>query len=412
MKGYITFLLAIAIMPMQVYAQDSGVLSDELNQELDQIYGSPKANEAAQPTIKLKRSKTKPAPAQPIDTVHNSFLPDDGELNGGRTSINDTVAIQQQQPTNVESSPLEEPPSDAMRKKRQQVELDTELKIVEKLESSRLVDEKRRQDKLFGKKLTNLENENDETPVAAAPIVRSAPIEMRAPMPEIKALMPSKKSYFGVGLGAGNYPTASNIIPYQSFTGFVGHYVAPQMIIEGGLSYANFDIRKVLGSVNFFPEITEMDQYVLSGVFRYQFRVSESFKPNVGALVAYTYRNYTDTRYLYTPQSASSSAFDVGIVTGADLVVSEGFTVGADLKYLVNLTNRTNYPSNNNNQNTFDPYGFGYNNTNSPSNPYNNNYNQNNYQPYYNNNPYTNNGGTPVEELGYYIFTISGKYSF
>jgi hypothetical protein len=59
-----------------------------------------------------------------------------------------------QQPTTVvEASPVVESKAEVLRKQRQNAELATEQKIVEKLEDSRLQEEKARADRLFGDRL-------------------------------------------------------------------------------------------------------------------------------------------------------------------------------------------------------------------------------------------------------------------
>ena len=61
------------------------------------------------------------------------------------------------QPTTViEASPLTESKAETIRKARQDAELATEQTIVEKLEMSRMEDEKRRAEVLFGDKFNSL----------------------------------------------------------------------------------------------------------------------------------------------------------------------------------------------------------------------------------------------------------------
>ena len=59
------------------------------------------------------------------------------------------IKIQQQPVTEVEASPLSESRAEMLRKARRQTEVQTEQKIVEKLEASRLADEKKRAKKLY-----------------------------------------------------------------------------------------------------------------------------------------------------------------------------------------------------------------------------------------------------------------------
>ena len=69
---------------------------------------------------------------------------------------NSPTAQAKPQPTTVvEAPPASESKADSIRKQRQGQEVQTEQKIVEKLEDSRMQDEKSRADKLFGNKLDN-----------------------------------------------------------------------------------------------------------------------------------------------------------------------------------------------------------------------------------------------------------------
>src|SRR5690606_2509930 len=66
--------------------------------------------------------------------------------------------VQTQPTTVIQANPLTESRADKLRRQRQNLELETELKIVEQLESSRMEDEKQRAGVLFGNKFNELEN--------------------------------------------------------------------------------------------------------------------------------------------------------------------------------------------------------------------------------------------------------------
>jgi hypothetical protein len=84
-----------------------------------------------------------------------------------------------------------------------------------------------------------------------------------------------------------------------------------------------------------------MDQYNTSGLVKYQL-FGGKVRPVVGALASYVYRVYTDTQFAVTDKSLTSHAMDVGLMTGADIQLTEGFSIGLDFRYMWNLTNRQN----------------------------------------------------------------------
>ncbi|MBX7231118.1 MAG: porin family protein [Bdellovibrionales bacterium] len=93
-----------------------------------------------------------------------------------------TVTIIKQPATYVEAAPLAESRAEQLRKKRQEIEVQTEQQIVEKLESSRLEDERTRTERLFGngknsggeKMVPNIEPTTPPT-VPATPQVQQPP---------------------------------------------------------------------------------------------------------------------------------------------------------------------------------------------------------------------------------------------
>jgi hypothetical protein len=270
----------------------------------------------------------------------------------------------------------------------------TEMKIVEKLEQSRMEDEKRRAGVLFGDKFDNLNNPGATQAVApqvVAPVQTQPALDIRGELRAVldeqnaaKAVVPVKrKSYFGLGLGMGEYPSAVNMRGNYALSASLGQYISDKAVFEGTFNYSNFEVEKVIGAINpYTPEITNLDQYSASGLIKLSL-LTGSFKPQIGALAAYTYRNYTDTQYYFNSNEATSHSIDVGLMTGADIEFSEEYSLGIDFRYLWNLTNRVNSGSNSTIQQSL--------------------FQSSASQTY---------GGTPVEDLSYYMLSVVGKMTF
>lgn len=315
---------------------------------------------------------------------------------------NQSSMVQKQPTTVIEASPLGESRAEKMRRARQEVELGTELKIVESLEKSRMEDEKRRADALFGDKFNQLNNQQN---AQAVPVVTEPPVqyvepkedvnireEIRAAMTDLEAeknanLVQDKK-YMSAMVGIGEYPNAVNVRGNMA-AGFSLGMKQERLMMEGSFLYANFDVEQVptcgYGPCNapapmnaypsYYPEITSMDQY--SGAFAVKYQVlNGKLRPVVGGIAAYTYRSFTNSQFYSPNSSTSSQAMDMGLVLGADLELSERFALGLDFRYMFNIWNRVNSDF----QRSF-------------------------VQP-------ALQTGTPIEEMRYYVLGISGRMSF
>jgi hypothetical protein len=393
---------AMLIVPMISFAANN--FDEEVNAELDKMYQQTKTKNVA------------PAPAAAVQVNVSQ---------GQDQNQNQNQAQAQKQPTTIiEASPLTESRADRIRKARQDVEVQTEQKIVEKLELSRIEDERRRGEVLFGDRFNQLNAQQQQTlapapapivvmappPPAPAPApvaVAPAPVqEVAAPAPsredkldkeavraEISAALadlkekeekPKDKMYMSGLLGTSDYPDAKNL-KGQYAAGFsIGKTFANQMQIEGSFIYSSYQVEQMCGYYNpcggyvygqYYPTITQMDQYQGSVVGKYQM-FTGMFRPVLGAAMAYTYRSFTDTQFARYNSDATSKALDVGFVTGADLVVSDSFTLGIDFRYFTNVTNQSSSSF----QNSFVfPNGV---------------------------------SGKPVEKLNYYTLGIVGRTSF
>ena len=274
------------------------------------------------------------------------------------------TAIQEQPTTIIEDSPLSMSSAERRRRDRQSLELQTESRIVEKLEEARMEDERRRSERLFNQSFGSGDHSQpapQQVQVIQAPVAAPvAPVEAVKPEPkvsvkeEIRAALEEMKpkeeakptEYYIQGLvGMGNYPDAVNVRGNVS-TGFSVGIVTPERIVaEGTFQYSEFDIETMNPGYSYAtPPFKTLSQYNFSAAMKYQL-FSGRVRPVVGAVAGYTYRSYRDQQTYYYSTNAgnvSTNAFDVGGLVGLDVQLTNSFSIGVDLRYMKNIAYREN----------------------------------------------------------------------
>lgn len=305
----------------------------------------------------------------------------------GYAAPSSRYSIQEQPTTLVQDSPLSSSPAEQIRKKRQDAETQTEDTIVQALERARMDDEIRRRDKFNSAIGSGAEEESSRRPVVPQAEVPVVP----APVPVVQQVIPAQviavpsvvepkeedsslvedkvdirseirsalqdlqpvpvedpASYFISGqVGVGSYPGVSNVRGHVA-SGFTIGMVTPERIVaEGSFFYGTYELEDVYQyqyqnySVNTFQgynpysRIVDMKQYNLGAAIKYQV-LPGKFKPVVGGMASYTRRAMSEN----SVEFRTSDAFDVGLVTGADLQVTSNFAIGFDFRYLTNISYR------------------------------------------------------------------------
>lgn len=371
------YLAMSVLMPMTSFAQNQYSFDDEVNAELDKMYqGSSSRGVLAQtqsqssPQVQVNVTPTQTASVS--NTTQASQVAPVAQQQ--QVAQAPAIVVQKQPTTMIEASPLQESKAELLRKSRQDAEVSTEQKIVEKLELSRLEDEKRRSEALFGDKLNQQKQEQVAVP-AVIPVVIAEPqavqvvapvikkeeaavldrdavrSEVRASLAEMKEKEDSDKNKFErktyvAGLaGMGEYPDIANVRGNYSLGFAVGQRINERVQLEGSFLYSNFDVEQRDGGFDwttglYYPRITGMDQYQTAVVGKYAF-LDGAIRPVIGGALAYTYRTFSDKQFGSSSNNAQSHSLDVGLVTGLDMAVSEAFTIGLDVRYMWNLTSRT-----------------------------------------------------------------------
>ena len=267
------------------------------------------------------------------------------------------------QPTTVvESTPLVSSRAEQLRQNRQRAEVETEQKIVEKLEASRLEDEQRRLDKIFGEQQ---KQQQAESYVEAAPPV----IQIIAPekdeyeewereerlRAEIKASVqadldsikkeekkaPGKTNYYvGVLGGTVNYPDTWNVDSDFAAGAMIGWSLPNNVGVEFSFQHSRHLIDQ---SFFVFREVTQQNWSIAT---QYNLFRESMITPNMGVLASYTRREYEN---MYTwgrntfpnqGQNLRSDALDMGLKLGVDFRVASNLTLGFDWRYMTNIDNR------------------------------------------------------------------------
>jgi hypothetical protein len=392
MKHSWKLLAVMTLMPIAVMAQTS--LDAEVNAELEKMYkeqtaastaSAPAAQAtavqaAAAPAATAAPAAQAPVPQPTVVQTQTVVAPASATVTAAPAMTATQVDAQAvKQPTTViEASPLTESGAERLRKARQEAELYTEQNIVQKLEQSRLEDEKKRADVLFGDKFKQLNEQQNQQP--AAPAVVAAPVavqqvtapvaaapeekqdnkvdkeqirsEVSAALADLKAQAeekPKAQNYIGVLGGGGSYPDAKNVRGQYAAGVSVGKKFDDRLVVEGTFMYSNYQVDQTqnTGCVmvdpytgTCYPRITNMNQYAGQALVKYQL-FSGTIRPEIGALGAYTYRTFSDSQFSMSNSTASSNALDAGVMTGASLELTDKFSVGLDFRYMWNLTYKT-----------------------------------------------------------------------
>lgn len=439
MRNMLLVTAVLGLLPCLLYAQTGSNLDNELDAELNQA-------KAAQSATKSAEGATKSAPQVAAGAPAEAAIAPTGAVSGGQpiyilnqatpTSTaqvqTQQAAVQKQPQVDISAAPLTKSKAEQIREQRQQAEVETENKIVEKLEVSRIEDEKARANALFGEPFNKLAQKNQAAeaaqpaaqvapvqvvqPVVAAPAV--APVVAQpvpvvvvpAPAPvkekeedkrslvreEVRAALDSEQKipdvkeviqqrYAAVSFGIGDYPDAQNVRGNYLMGLTVGSKFDDSYAIEGTFSYGSYTVDQPnAGYINpyygYVPTLVDVKQYSGSLAAKY-YLLNGSIKPILGGVVAYSYRQFSwgqnQVNYGYNNNStnSTSNAFDVGVLAGADFEFSKKMALGLDFRYMWNVASQQNFS-----QNSFLSQNYS--------------------------------GTTPLEKLQYYTLSVAAKVNF
>jgi hypothetical protein len=391
MNKPLSLVLVLSVLASMGYAQSNN-LDAEVDAELNQMYESsaktPAAPQISTVTIPNEsvvntntNSQTQSASAsavnsQPIYIVNQKHAAP-------------APQVQTQPTVTIEASPLIDSRAENLRRARQDAEMSTEAKIVEKLEQSRLEDEKRRAQVLFGDKLSGQNPEANQAPVApqapapapqpqiiiipqqapapapvAAPVVETkteaavevptekeveAAVKSELSMPlEVVPHVPVAQKYFSGLIGVSEIDSSAVQANYT--LGFTyGTKYDDAYAVEGTFMYSNSEVENVNNQYSFYygPQVNlfDMNQYSGSMAVKY-FLLNGMVKPVIGGLGQYSYREFQwsdKNGYSRSLSRSSSHAFDIGALMGVEIEFSPKMKMGFDVRYLKNIAVNRDY---------------------------------------------------------------------
>ncbi|MBX2989234.1 MAG: hypothetical protein KF802_15205 [Bdellovibrionaceae bacterium] len=396
-RSLIVATLLLAMSPGMSYAQN-GAFEQDLDREIDQI-------SAARTNPQAAYAQTAPAGATiaPQGSTNGQPIYILNQATPTSTAQVQQAQVQKQPQVEIIGSPVAKSRAEQIRDARQQAEVETENRIVEKLEQSRIEDEKRRASMLFGgafEQQSAPQPVQQVVPVQAAPVAVAAPVvvdnslkeetvrsvvreELQTAMKKPEPTIPIETRYFGAIVGIGDYPDVKNVRGNYALGASFGNIYDNSMVVEGTFLYSDYTVADF--QTNPFdpycncygPKMIDVHQYSGSMAVKYMF-LDGLIRPIAGGLVQYSYRTYGWSKdnfgYPVKSDEVNSHAIDVGVVAGADIAFNNRFSLGFDFRYMWNVASRVNSQ----------PYWF-------------------TQYPYF---------GTPMEKLQYYTMSLVGRVNF
>lgn len=245
-----------------------------------------------------------------------------------------------------------------IRRSRKDMEIGTEQKMIEKIEYSRMEDERDRANRLFGNRLdknynNDYKQEKPQVIVVEKPVEYAKPAPAPAPAPvyeknEVSTTEPSQwwgqEAYIAPMVGSINYSSADNVRPDSAFGVAVGSRFDSNVSVEASFLYSNLemdDYNIATYSQNMFqvlPGLKDVTQYGFGAGVKYNFDIGR-VSPFIGALAVYNYREYEEMRaQSYTNSVTDSTAFDAGLNVGVDVKIAKNLSLGAEYRWMKNLT--------------------------------------------------------------------------
>jgi outer membrane protein W len=379
MNKSLLLVAVLGILPGQLYAQSNSSLDSDIDAEIEAVTAGRTAPQAASgsPAGAAIAPRGVVNGGQPIYILNQATPTSNAQVQQSQ--------VQAQPQVDILAAPISKSRAEQIREARQQAEVETENKIVEKLEASRMEDEKRRASVLFSEPFNQLSQQNNisaqnvnvnQPQTVQQQVVPVQPVYVPAPAPvqvidetsnrdlirdEIRAALseetkqevdPIETRYFGAVIGVGNYPEVGNVSDVYSLGATYGTQFDSAYAVEGTFLYSDYKVAQAIGGAfypeygYFIPRTVNVQQYSGALAVKY-FLMDGMIKPTIGALTQYSYRTFAwseDQSYFgyATPASSSTSshAVDVGLTAGADILVNRKWSIGADFKYTWNLTSR------------------------------------------------------------------------
>lgn len=276
-----------------------------------------------------------------------------------------------------------------IRSNRKNMEVGTEQKMIEKIEWSRIEDEKDRADRLFGNRLEKRkqhDDHRDEYKQEKVVVIQQAPVQQEVVVEkETPSQFWGSETYISPMAGSASYNSADNVRGDMSLGVALGTRMESGVSVEGDFIYSSYEMDDYnVISMNGQPGLKDVNQYNFVLGVKYNFDLGGRISPFIGAFGGYTFRDYQEKRV--GDGSADSNAFDAGLGAGLDIKVAQNFSIGAEYRIMRNITYDRSDEGNNQVQQQQVQQNF-------PQQTAGKNL-------------------TPLEEIGYQMFLVNGKFTF
>ena len=255
-----------------------------------------------------------------------------------------------------------------LKKSRHEAEIQTEQKIVEKLESSRLRDEQERLRKLFGakpaKKLVVSTNKHETVAIVEDDGKRIDQSEVYTEIVSPKEDKSEEDVYIGLHVGQSSNLTKSldNINSYGSFGLSFGASDDSGLVLESAFMYSKHEMYDISSVYYNNDESNLTDVHQMAGFLSLKYTpFSGRFKPYIGVAISYNYWIYSDkvesnnacsgfNFNQYCDNQVKADSVDLGANVGVDLRLNHRISIGFNiLANILNLyNNRPNQVSSDN----------------------------------------------------------------
>ena len=171
--------------------------------------------------------------------------------------------------------------------------------------------------------------------------------------PAIRNVEDEVKAYISGGAGISMFSGVDNISKGLNTGVSIGAQFPASFLFEVGFGYSDFRLDNAYGYRSYSPsratvqsptQCIECRIKEYAGILsvKYQLFNKKTLRPFGGVSGAYRYRTYNEDGYYsrgYNRYNSSSHGFDAGPNVGVDFALSSQFMVGAEMKYMINLTN-------------------------------------------------------------------------
>ncbi|MDE0119032.1 MAG: hypothetical protein OXM55_03375 [Bdellovibrionales bacterium] len=325
---------------------------------------------------------------------------------GQKATHSTETSVSHQPVVRVLGTPISTSYAFELKKSRQEAEMQTEQKIVEKLESSRLRDEQERLKKLFNTGITTAQVSPQKTVVVEDGHI----VDGNEVYAEVVTPLQDKSEdsiYVGIHGGQSSNLTRSlkNVNSYGSFGVSFGSYDESGLILESSFFYSKHKLDKgyenlYKNNINNYRESYLTDVHQMSGVLSLKYTpFSRRFKPYAGVAISYNYWIYSaDVNSAYTCRGISfkycsnqvkADSVDLGANFGVDFQMNKRVSIGFNM--FLNVLNLYNNRSNNRKYDYDYKYDYSY---------YDNRYDTYNFNP------------IKLEETNWIIASINAKLYF